>query len=138
MPIFGELFFSFWLNRKYGTLRKREKTFEKERTTMHPIVKNFLESIAYESRAVNDIKVTEMEQLDEKQGFVVETGGNTDLWLGRMYSVQSFLGVPTVMEDLREYRVLDSFGYLHCQGTAEEVINFAKGWMSEEPLLNEG
>lgn len=78
----------------------------------------------------DELTVKEVEGLDTKEGFVIETK-STDLWIRRELKIYDVLGHLTVMEDASNYAILDSFGISMWTGDANSVVEFVVGWFEE-------
>lgn len=92
----------------------------------------YLAEIEFEPIHLNDLTETMLHDLENKTGYVI--GDEDDICICKKFESMDFLNQKVVMEKLYEFFVIDMIGSVMFEGSAEEVLLYAKGFLSDDEL----
>lgn len=92
----------------------------------------YLSEVLFEDIELQDLTVEKLINLEPKNGVSIVGQDGIEISLMRKFEPMTILNTVSVFEKVDEFIVIDSFGITMYKGSVEDVVEFAKGFYSEE------
>lgn len=89
----------------------------------------YLESISYRRIPIEELTPHRLNLLESRKGFVIVNKNGLPFYINREIEPMTFLNKIVIMEKVEEFTVVDGFGLLPYNDTAENVVEYVKGLM---------
>ena len=92
----------------------------------------YLSEVLFEAIQLSELTFEKLSNLELKNGVFIVDQGNIKISLMHKFEPMSILNTVNIFEKAYEFIVIDPFGIIMYEGTAEDVISYANGFYSND------
>ena len=92
----------------------------------------YLSEVLFEDIELEDLTVEKLMSLEVKNGVSIIGQDSVSVALMRKFEPMEFLDTAIIFEKVKEFIVIDPFGYTMYEGSAEDIIGFTEGFYNGE------